>query len=335
MKNKTSVSNVYYNTLATYFYIMILKYKPFTKRLLATAFLFCMMAFSLAAQQLPPNATEIIYGRKDGMALTMVALKPTGKANGKAVINIMSGGWFSMYEWLPWAVNDAKPFLDRGYQVFCVMHGSQPRYTIPDAVADLHRAVRFIRYHATDYKIDGTKIGITGSSAGGHLSLMMGTDEAKGDTAAKDPVDRVSGRVQAVACFFPPTDFLNFGMTDANLMTAKPALAKSSFLAPFLFTEWDSVNKYYPIISDTAKQNKIAWQMSPIYQVSPDDAPTFIIHGDADKTVPLQQSKIMLEKLKAVGVPCKLQVKQGADHGWDNMNAERALFADWFDMYLK
>ena len=54
-------------------------------------------------------------------------------------------------------------------------------------------------------------IGITGSSAGGHLSLMQGTAGDKGDPKAKDPIDRVSSRVQAVACFYPPTDFLNYG----------------------------------------------------------------------------------------------------------------------------
>jgi acetyl esterase/lipase len=262
-------------------------------------------------------------------------LKPDAKPNGKAIIHVISGGWFSSYDRAPWYINDSKPFLNRGYTVFCVMHGSQPRYTIPDAVADLHRAVRFIRYHAQDYNINGDKIGITGGSAGGHLSLMMGTEDAKGDASAKDSVNRVPGNVQAVACFFPPTDFLNFGFKGGNILTAKPLLAKSSYLAPFLFTEWDSVNKYFPVISDTATQNKIAWQVSPVYHVSQGDAPTFIIHGDADKTVPLQQSQLLIETLKAAGVPHRLQVKPGAGHSWQDMNVEREAFADWFDTYLK
>lgn len=304
------------------------------KWILALSFLISLTQ-PLAAQQKWDNTTEVIYGRKDGMALTMLVLKPDAKSNNKAIINVMSGGWFSSYDWVPWAINDSKPFLERGYTVFCVMHGSQPRYTIPDAVTDLHRAVRFIRYHAQEYGINGDRLGITGASAGGHLSLMMGTEEGNGDAAAKDPVDRVSGRVQAVACFFPPTDFLNFGFAGGNILTAKPLLAKSSYLAPFLFTEWDSVNKYFPIIADTAKQNKIVWQMSPIYHVSPDDAPTLIIHGDADKVVPLQQSNVMIEKLKKAGVACTLQVKRGNGHGWEGMNEERKAFADWFDKYLK
>ena len=304
------------------------------KYLLLAGVIFLSVLHPAAAQQ-TTTRTEIIYGRKDGMALTMVALQPSATANKHAIISVMSGGWVSSYDWMEWAVNDVQPFLKRGYTVFCVMHGSQPRYTIPDAVADLHRAVRFIRYHAAEYNIDGSKIGITGSSAGGHLSLMMGTDDAKGDNASKDPVDRVDGNVQAVACFFPPTDFMDYGAAGANILTAKPMLAKRSFLAPFLFTEWDTTNKYFAIISDTARQNEIAKGFSPIYHVSASDAPTYICHGDADKTVPLQQSQIFIAKLKAVGVPCTLQVKPGADHGWDNMNVEREAFADWFDKYLK
>ena len=87
----------------------------------------------------------------------------------------------------------------------------QPHFTIPDAIADINRAVRFIRYHAKDYKIDPNRIGITGGSAGGHLSLMQGTAGDLGNPKATDAVETMSSRVQAVACFFPPTDFLNYG----------------------------------------------------------------------------------------------------------------------------
>jgi len=75
----------------------------------------------------------------------------------------------------------------------------------------MNRSVRYIRYHAKDYGIDPDRIGITGGSAGGHLSLMMGTKPAPADEKSDDPVERTSSRVQAVACFFPPTDFLNYG----------------------------------------------------------------------------------------------------------------------------
>jgi len=66
-----------------------------------------------------------------------------------------------------------RPLLDRGYTVFAVVHGSQPRFTVPEIVADLNRAIRFIRHHAGTYGIDPQRLGITGAFAGGHLSLSI------------------------------------------------------------------------------------------------------------------------------------------------------------------
>ena len=60
--------------------------------------------------------------------------------------------------------------------------------------------------------MDPDRLGIAGGSAGGHLSLMMGSYADWANSSAKDPVDRASSAVQAVACFFPPTDFLNYGL---------------------------------------------------------------------------------------------------------------------------
>src|SRR3954470_23061828 len=116
---------------------------------------------------------DVIYGRKDGTALTMDVFRPGAEANGAAVVIVVSGGFFSSHEAIAPAF--ARPLLDRGYTAFTVVHGSQPRYTVPEIIKDVHRAVRFIRHHAQDYAIDPGRIGITGASAGGHLSLMLGT----------------------------------------------------------------------------------------------------------------------------------------------------------------
>src|SRR5205823_4416542 len=104
-----------------------------------------------------------------------------------------------------------REFLDRGYVVFAVLHGSQPKYTIPEVLDDMHRAVRFIRANARKYGVDPDRLGISGGAAGGHLSLMQGTAFKPGNREAKDPVEREPSRVGAVGCFFPPTDFLNYG----------------------------------------------------------------------------------------------------------------------------
>ena len=114
-----------------------------------------------------------------------------------------------------------RPLLDRGYTVFAVVHGSQPRFTVPEIIQDMNRAVRFIRYHAKDYGIDKARIGISGAHRrAGHLSLMLGTAGSLGDPNAKDPVDRESSRVQAVACFFPPADLLNYGQAGKEMLHA-------------------------------------------------------------------------------------------------------------------
>ena len=212
------------------------------------------------------------------------------------------------------------------------MHGSQPRFTIPEIVKDLNRAVRFIRYHAKDYHIDPDRIGVTGGSAGGHLSLMQGTAGDLGDKNAKDPVDRASSRVQAVGCFFPPTDFLNYGKPGENAV-GRGILA--GFKPPFDFQESRSQNQDLRPITDEAKILEIGAQISPVYHASSDDPPTLIIHGDADTLVPIQQAELILDKLKAAGVETKLVVKKGAGHGWPDLFKDTSIIADWFDAHLK
>lgn len=95
---------------------------------------------------------DVIYGRKFGTALTFDVFTPQAKANGAAIVWAVSGGWFSARE----AINleFLKPLLERGYTVFAVVHGSQPKYTIPEAVADMNLAVRYIRLHADEFKIE-------------------------------------------------------------------------------------------------------------------------------------------------------------------------------------
>ena len=124
---------------------------------------------------------EIIYGRKHGLAMTMDVFAPKDKANGLGVIAVVSGGWFSGQAsiaspagLLPRFFNkQLEELLRRGYTVFAVVHGSQPKYTVPEILEDMHRAVRFVRHNAASYKVDPEKLGIFGGSAGGHLSLMQ------------------------------------------------------------------------------------------------------------------------------------------------------------------
>ncbi|MGQ0633393.1 MAG: alpha/beta fold hydrolase [Planctomycetaceae bacterium] len=284
----------------------------------------------LAADELPFVRTEdVIYGRKFGTALTFDVFAPKEKPNGLGLIWVVSGGWFSAHELIP--VSFLNEFLKRGYTVFAVVHGSQPKFTIPEIVQDMNRAVRFIRSRAADYKIDAERIGIMGGSAGGHLSLMQGTAGAAVDPDAKDPVDRQSGRVQAVACFFPPTDFLNYGKPGENALGR--GILKD-FRSPFDFREFDPAVKAFVTITDETKVEEIGRTISPVYQVTPDDPPTLIIHGDADALVPIQQAELILARFQEAGVPAELIVREGAKHGWATLVDDLAFFADWFDKHL-
>lgn len=288
-----------------------------------------------ASDSLSFTKKEIIYGRKDGMALTMMMLKPTGKINGKAIISVLNGNWVSAPRMMDAFLTRSDMYLESGYTLFGVMVSSQPQYTIPDEISDLKRAVRFIRYNAKEYGIDPGHIGITGSSAGGHLSLMIATGDDEKDMKSFDPVDKVSARVQAVAVFYPPTDFINYGAVNTTGTINEKGLVLARVAAAFDFKEWDDTTGTFVSIKDTKKRLEIAKEISPIYAVSSDDPPVIIIHGDKDFLVPKQQSESIIEKFKEAKVPCQLIIKEGGSHGWRNREVEEQHFVDWFDKYLK
>lgn len=272
---------------------------------------------------------DVIYGRKWGTALTMDVYAPREQKNGRGVILVLSGGWYSAKGVL--GMPFMREMLNRGYTVFAVTHGSQPKYTIPEAVEDMYRSVRFIRHQAGVYEIDPQQLGVYGGSAGGHLSLMLGLAGKAGDPSAKDPVDRENSQVQAVACFYPPTDFLNFG-EPGKVVVGKGVLP--GFKAPFDFKELDPKSNAFVPVTEESKQLEIGKEISPAAHIDAKDAPTLIIHGDADTLVPLQQSELLIEKLKSAGVPHELIVRKGEGHGWKNLDGDITIFADWFDKYL-
>ena len=303
--------------------------------LISVLFLLLLVpAFSQPKENAAGHMDEVIYGRKNGMALTMMVLTPQGKSNNRGIILAISAGLQSNYDMaLEWSATIAQPYLMKGYTVFEVCHGSAPKYNNIEIVSDLHRAVRFIRYNASKYNIEPNKLGITGASSGGYLSLMMGTTGSETDANAKDPVDRVAGNVQAVACFFPPTDFLNFGKEGVvSLGTGQ----LSDYRAAFEFGVWNRQERHFELITDQAKLLEIGRQISPIYHITAQSAPTLIAHGDMDELIPLQQSTSFIQKMKEMNVPCELMIKQGGTHkAWPDIMNYLVTFSDWFDKYLK
>jgi acetyl esterase/lipase len=276
---------------------------------------------------------NVIYGRSWTTALTMDVFTPAGRQNGAAIILVVSGGWVSNVDGLssPLFKMFYEPYCARGYTVFAVTHGSQPKFTIPEIRLDLNRAVRYIRFHAADYGVDPKRIGITGASAGGHLSLLQGCGPMPAKDKAPDPVDRVEADVQAVACFFPPTDFLNWGKEGVNVLdTANMA----PFLAAFDFKEMDPKTHMFERLPNREKVAEIEKEISPIYHVTHHSPPTLIIQGDADTLVPMQQSEVFVVRMKEAHVPVELSIKKGAGHGWMELKPDLEKMIDWFDKYL-
>ena len=146
----------------------------------------------------------------------------------------------------------------------------------PDEInfIDRARAVRFIRQHAGEYGVDPNRIGVFGSSAGGQLALLLGTTADSGDPSASDAVLRESSRVGAVVAYFPPTDLSRWGTQRIRQAFAAMRLTDAE-----------------------------AAEYSPIRFVSPGAAPSLIVHGDADTTVPMVEGETMHAALTKAGVP--------------------------------
>ncbi len=254
---------------------------------------------------------DVVYGHKMGMALTFDALLPA-EQNGAAVLFMVSGGWFSRWSDPHQIVAGERgragavsELLDDGYAVFMVRHGSAPLFKVPDAVADVRRAVRYIRLNADDFGIDADRMGVFGGSAGGHLSLMLGNASDEGDSGSKDPIEQTGNRVAAVVAYFPPVDLQ--GITGPN-------------------------DRFPALDFDSAK----AADISPLLFVSEDDPPTLLIHGDQDQLVPISNSERMKAAFDEANVTSKLIVIEGAAHGFrgeDGQRASSALVA-WFNEHL-
>jgi acetyl esterase/lipase len=270
----------------------------------------------------PPTAAElktatyvrdVIYGHRDGMALTYDVFKPL-KPNGALVVNMVSAGWRS--QWGPPEERQARYqwLIDKGFTVVALHHASAPRFQVPDAVKDIRLGLRHIKLHASDYGADPARIGVWGASAGGHLSLVAGLMADDGDPAAKNPLERSGNRVRAVVAYFPPTD---------------------------LDTLLGSRTKQGAIDFD----DKLRASISPVHFADAGDPPTLIISGGADKGVPISQSETMKTALDKAGVENKLMVFPDADHDFYvkgdpaktdayAVEAMNAMVA-WFEKHLR
>jgi acetyl esterase/lipase len=232
------------------------------------------------------------------------------------IVWIHGGAWLGGDK----AGGPAMPQIRRGYAVASINYRLSNEAIFPAQIYDCKAAIRWLRAHAKEYNIDPHRIGVWGSSAGGHLVALLGTSgdvkQIEGDEGNLDQ----SSRVQAVCDWFGPTDFLQMAahmLPDAKMPHDTADSPESKLVGG-------------PIQQNKEKVAKA----NPITYVSKDDPPFLIMHGDKDPLVPHHQSEILTEALKKAGVEVTFKTVEGAGHGFGGPEVMK-LVEEFFDKHLK
>jgi acetyl esterase/lipase len=270
---------------------------------------------------------NVVYADVHGVGLLMDIFTPTGDKNGLGIIDVVSGAWYSDRGKIrdQYAAQTFHILCRKGYTVFAIRPGSVTKFGVPEMLDHVNQGIRWVKEHAGEYGVDPERLGLMGASAGGHLACLAAVtaEDAKreGWSISKTP----GTRVKAVAVFFPPTDFLNYG---GRAIDVRGDDRLGRLLRRLAFPQG--------ITNETADEvTQRITQICPARLVKADAPPFLIIHGDADPVVPLQQSEVMLEALKKSSVPAELIVKKGGGHPWLTIHQEVQVLADWFDKQLR
>jgi acetyl esterase/lipase len=222
--------------------------------------------------------------------------RPQALAPPPVVMYIHGGGWRTGDKSIGDAYRDA--VLERGFAFVSMNYRLVPEATFPAQLHDVNGAIRWIKAHADEYQLDPQRVMLFGTSAGGHLAALAGVtgDALEGSVGGNL---HVSSDVRAVAGIAVASDFLTIVQDGA----------KENSIA------FEGLLNCSPISSC----QQIAQEASPIAYVSPDDPPFYLIHGDADTTVPAKQAQRLHEALKAVGVSSDLVIVPDIGHHMERL----------------
>jgi acetyl esterase/lipase len=258
----------------------------------------------IAAGAEPSKTTseqDIVYTKAGASELKLDLARPAeGSGPFPAILVIHGGAWRGGNK------ADVRPilpqFAQRGYVAISPQYRLCPASAFPAQVHDVKAAVRWLKGNAQKYKVDPERIGAIGFSAGGHLALMLGltspADGLEGEVAAGAP----DSRIKAVVNYFGPTDLAARDIPDICKPWIKDFLGGTPQDKP-----------------------EAAAKASPITFVSSDDAPVLTFQGTKDPLVPFTQSIKLAEAMSAAGVPGRVELLVGAQHGWGGVEMERTI----------
>lgn len=229
---------------------------------------------------------DITYCTMDGVELKMDVYYPP-ENNGRFAVTmyVHGGGWRGGDKAEGAGAVEIPKLQQAGFLVVSVNYRLAPEYKFPAMIEDVKCAVRSLRAHADEYNLDPNRIGVWGSSAGGHLAALLGTSDESAGFDVGEYLD-YSSRVQAVVDMFGPVD----------LTRAFPAAQTQNASQVF-----------------SADQLEAA---SPVAYISADDPPFLILQGDQDSVVPAEQSQIFYDLLTSANVPATLVIVKNAGHGF-------------------
>ncbi len=237
---------------------------------------------------------DIVFAEASGQKLMLNLHLPAEVSHPPLVVFIHGGSWRKGDRKDTFAV-----FLTgHGYAVASIDYRLVPAAVFPAQIFDCKAAVRWLRAHAGEYGYDATRVAAMGTSAGGHLAVLLGTSGGE-----KDLEGDVGGNlgqsssVQAIVDFFGPTDFI-LRSGDQPELTDKES------------------GRVYQLLGKPVRQNiDFAKLASGVFHVTPDDPPLAVFHGTADKTVLINQSHRIVEEYKSHNLPVEFHPVEGAGHG--------------------
>ncbi len=259
-----------------------------------------------------PNYTEkynLTYVQHGDESLRCDIFIPAGDGPFPGVLLVHGGAWLSGAKWHMRRV--VNPLVEHGYVACSIDYRLAPKYPFPAQIDDCKAAVRWLRSHAKQFKIDPERIGGYGYSAGGQLVALLGvTDRNDGLEGPDATADGPSTRLQCIVAGGAPCDFRSVPL--------------------------DSTGLAYWLGGSRAEKPLAYQQASPLNFVTPDDPPSFFFHGEEDRLVPLVSPRKMVESLTASRVPATLHTVADAGHIEAFLNAAAIAAAiEFLDKYLQ